>query len=55
MTEIQGRDQVVIMGLFTIHSFSWDMDNLLQIQGKPHLTVLFKIIEKTDFSLHAAK
>ena len=56
MTEVQERDQVVIMGLFTIHSFSWDMDNLsLQIQGKPHLTVLFKIIEKTDFSLHATK
>lgn len=36
MTEVQGRDQAVIMGLFTIHSFfSWDMDNLsLQIKRK---------------------
>lgn len=56
MTEAQGRDQAVIMGLFTIHSFSWNMDNLsLQIKGKLHLIVLFKIIEKTDFSLLATK
>lgn len=47
MTEAQGS-QAVIMGLFTIHSFSWNMDNLsLQIKGKLHLIVLFKIIEKT--------
>ena len=45
-----------IMGLFTIHSFSWDMDNLsLQIKGKLHLIVLFKIIEKIDFSFLATK
>lgn len=56
MTEVQGRDQAVIMGLFTIHSFSWDMDNLsLQIKGKLHLIVLFKIIEKIDFSFLATK
>lgn len=49
MTEVQ----VVIMGLFTIYSFFGNMDNLsLLIKGKPHLAVLFKIIQKTDFSLH---
>lgn len=54
MTEVQGRDQVVIMGLFTICFFFGNMDNSsLQIKGKPHLAVLFKIIQKTDFSLHA--
>lgn len=41
-----------MMGLFTIHSFSGNMDNLsLQMKGKPHLVVLFKIIQKTGFSL----
>lgn len=56
MTEVQKRDQAVIMGLFTVHSFSWDMDNVsLQIKGKLHLIVLFKIIEKIDFSLLATK
>lgn len=56
MTEVQGSDQVVVTGLVTIHSFSGNVDNLsLQIKGKPQLTVLFKIILKADFSLHATE
>jgi hypothetical protein len=57
MTVVQEGEvhQVVIMGLFTIHSLSKNMDNLsLQIKGKPHLTVLFKTIQKKDFGWHTA-